>query len=87
MFKIVVVVFKRRFGVIGRIDINALHLSCVERQQGLERFKIIALNQHIARIRRTNGKPGDFFKQTVWDSLCCSDVFVSRQPIQNWHIR
>ena len=50
MLQIVVVVLEGRARVVGRIDIDALHPPGVERQQRLQRFQIVALDQHVAGV-------------------------------------
>ena len=39
MFEVVVVVFEGGAGVVGGIDVDALHLASVERQQRLQRLQ------------------------------------------------
>ena len=43
-----------RTSVEGRIDIDALHLASVIGKQRLQSFKVVALNQQIARVRIAN---------------------------------
>jgi hypothetical protein len=47
MFQVVVVMLKRALGVVGRVDEDALELPPVERQQGLERFEVVAVDQQV----------------------------------------
>ncbi len=47
MLQIVVVVLKSAAGVIGRVDEDAFDLPAIEREQGFQRFKVVALNQKV----------------------------------------
>ncbi len=49
MLKVIVVMLEGAFGVVGRIDEDALHPAPVERQQGLEGLQVVALDQQVAR--------------------------------------
>ena len=40
--------------VVGRVNIDALHLACIIGQQRLQGFEIVALNQQVARVRIAN---------------------------------
>ena len=37
-------------GVVGRVDIDALHLALILRQQGFQCFKIIAVDDHVLTV-------------------------------------
>ena len=47
MFEVVVVVFEGGAGVVGGIDVDALHLSRVERQQRLQRLQVVAVDEQV----------------------------------------
>ena len=47
MLQIVVVVLECGPGVVWRVDINALHLSGIKRQQGLKCLQIVAVDKDI----------------------------------------
>ena len=51
MFQRVIIMLEGAAGVVGRIDIDALHLACVVGKQGSQGLKVVALNEQIARIR------------------------------------
>lgn len=50
MLKIVVVMLKRAAGVIGWVNKDALHFSCIVGTQSFQRIEVVALNQHIGGI-------------------------------------
>ena len=87
MFKIVVVIGKCLTSVERRIDVNTLDLSRIERQQRLEGFQIVTLNQQIAGIRfpRREIGVGSIFQQPVGRTSGGAKILVSRQPVQNGH--
>ncbi len=47
-FETVVVMLEGRAGIIRRGDVDALHLTGVERQQHLQCFQVVALDEHVA---------------------------------------
>ena len=47
MFEVVVVVFEGGAGVVGGIDVDALHLASVERQQRLQRLQVVAVDEQV----------------------------------------
>lgn len=65
VFQLVVVVLERALGVVGRVDEDALHLPAVERQQCLEGFEVVALNQQVVGDARSPwaGRRGGGFDQ------------------------
>jgi hypothetical protein len=50
MFHIVIVMFKGGAGIIGRVYVDALHLSGIEGQQGFEGFKVVALDYNVSGV-------------------------------------
>ena len=50
MLEVVVVVLKRAFGVVGRVDEDAFDLPAIKRQQRLQRLQVVALDQKIIGI-------------------------------------
>ena len=55
MLQVVVVMLERAFGVVRWVDEDALDLPAIERQQGFQRFKVIALNQQVVLGWRERG--------------------------------
>lgn len=55
MLEIVDVVFEGTLRVVRRIDENAFHPAGVKRHERLERIKVVALDEPIARLRVTYG--------------------------------
>ena len=47
VLQVVVVMLERAFGVVWRVNKDALHLPPVKRQQRLERFEVVPLNQQV----------------------------------------
>ena len=47
MFEVVVVVFEGGAGVVGGIDVDALHLSRVERQDRPQRLQVVAVDEQV----------------------------------------
>lgn len=85
MFEIVVVVLEGGAGVVGRVDIDALHLTGVERQQCLERFEVVALDEHVAGARIASRKLRRFFEQPIGHAPGGADIVVAGEPVQNGH--
>ena len=56
---------KRAFGVVGRVNKNTLHLPPVKRQQCLERFEVVALDQQVASGLLRVAMGGDGVQQAV----------------------
>ncbi len=55
-------------GVVGRVDVNALHPSAIERQQGLEGQQVVAFhNQVSVRFLRLEGQFGNGLQRMVGD--------------------
>ena len=77
VFEIVVVVLEGRARVIRQINVDALHLAGVERQQDLEGFQIVALDEHVVGVWGAGGKIGGFFEEAIGDAGGV-DVGVSR---------
>ena len=65
MFEIVVVMLESRARVVRRVDVDALHLPGIKRQQRLQRLQVVALNEQVAGARVTGGQVGRFFQQTI----------------------
>ena len=78
--------FKCRAGVIGRINKNAFYLSGIERQQGLKRVQIVALDQHVAGVAVTVAEIGDFLQQSIRHRTGCMEIVIARKPLQGGHI-
>ncbi|OIQ86934.1 hypothetical protein GALL_311930 [mine drainage metagenome] len=47
VLQLVVVVLERALGVVRRVDEDAFHLACIERNQRLERQQVVALDQQV----------------------------------------
>jgi hypothetical protein len=50
MFQLVVVVLESRLGVVGRVDVDALHLPAIVGQQGFQGEQVVTLDQQVFRI-------------------------------------
>ncbi len=55
VLQIVVVVLKRRAGVVGRVDVDALHLPGILALQCLQRQEVVPVDEHIFRVRVGGG--------------------------------
>jgi hypothetical protein len=58
MFHIVIVMLKGGAGIIGRVYVDALYLSGIEGQQGLEGFKVVALDYNVSGVVEWGGGGG-----------------------------
>ncbi len=85
MFEIVVVVLEGRARVVRRVNVDALHLPGIERQQRLQRFQVVALDEHVTGVQVTRGKVRRFFQQTVGHPGGGMNVSIARQPVQSGH--
>ena len=60
VLQVVVVMLKRAFRVVGRVNEDAFDLASVEGQQGFQGFEVVALDQEIVldgRRGRSRGVP------------------------------
>ena len=55
MLQIIVVMLKRRASVVGRVDVDALHLPGVLALQCLQRQEVVPVDQHIFSARVGGG--------------------------------
>jgi len=78
MFQVVIIVIEGGSRVVRRINVDALHLPRVERQQRLERFEIVALKKHVAGVRIACAECGNFFQQSVRNGLGGLDILLTR---------
>ena len=69
--------------IVRRININALHLSRIIRQQRLQRLQIVALNQHVFRVRVAVGLDG--FQQAVRRAAGGLQILFAGKPSQRGH--
>ena len=72
-------------GVVGGIDIDALHLPAGARQQGLERVQVVALDDEVAAPRIARGKLGNRFEQAKWNVLVMFDDGGLADPVEGGH--
>src|SRR3546814_3320293 len=72
-------------GVVGRVDVDALHPAGVERQQGLQGLQVVALDEHVAGRGVAGREVRHFLQQAVGHALRGAKVVVSGQPVQGGH--
>ena len=77
-------------GVVGRVDIDALHLALILRQQGFQCFKIIAVDDHVLTAVVFGVLP--LLIKTVLplqhpegNFLMMVHDFIFTDPFQGWH--
>jgi hypothetical protein len=71
--------------VIGRVDVDALDLPAIAREEGLEGFEVVALDQEILGLGVADGKfPVTFQQSRRHSAMVLDDGFLS-DPIQRWH--
>ena len=77
-------------GVVGRVDIDALHLALILRQQGFQCFKIIAVDDHVLTVVVLGVLP--LLIKTVLplqhpegNFLMMVHDFIFTDPFQGWH--
>ena len=85
MLQIVVVMLEGRARVVGRVDMDALHASRIERQQRLQRFQVVTLDQQVAGVRIPRREVAGLLQQPVGHVGSGAKILVSRQPVQNRH--
>ncbi len=85
MLQIVVVMRESRSCVVGRVDVDALYPPGVKRQQCLQSFQIVPLNQHVGGIAIPRRKPWNILKEPILDPPGGPDVLLSGQPVQSGH--
>jgi hypothetical protein len=72
-------------GIIGRVDIDALHLTAIIGEQRLERLQIIAFDQQIARVRIPRRKRAVAVQQPRRYFPVMIDDGGFADPVQRWH--
>ena len=72
-------------GVVGRIDEDALDLSGIDRQQGLQGVEVVALNNHVFGGGVAIGEFGYGFEETVRNARGCGEVLVASEPFERGH--
>lgn len=83
MLQIVVIMFKCALCVIRRININTLHLPRIIRQQRLQRLQVVALDQHVFRVRVAERLDG--FQQAIGRAAGGLQIFFAGKPSQRGH--
>lgn len=83
MLQIVVVMGKGAARIVGRIDVDALHLARIVGEEGLEGFQIVALNEQI--VRGAVAVAFGLFQQAVRRAPGGAQVFFSAEPLQGGH--
>src|SRR5574344_2130609 len=72
--------------VVRRIDVDALDLALVARQQRLKRSKIVAVDDHVLR-RRRRAMPPLALQHTERHLVVVVDHLVFPSPFQHRHVR
>ena len=72
-------------GVVRRVNVDALDLSGVERQQRLERHEIVALHYEVALARLTAGEFGHVFEQMKGDGMVMVHHRLLANPVEGRH--
>jgi|GEM_PF-4479184 len=86
VLEVVVVVLKGVLGVVRRVYVDALHLPGVVGQQGLERFEVVAVDEHVGRGGVPPGERGVVFQQAVWHLRGLFYGLFFTQPGESRHI-
>jgi hypothetical protein len=73
-------------GVVRRIDVDALHLAGVVRQERFERNEVIALHDEISVTRLAAGEIGHVFEQVKRHLVVMIHHRLFPNPIQRRHI-
>ncbi|GAB2726422.1 hypothetical protein GCM10027019_02200 [Melaminivora jejuensis] len=77
-------------GVVRRVDVDALHLPGIARQQRLERMQVVALHDEVARVFALPRAAGELryrLQQTEWHFLVVLDDGFFADPVQCGHGR
>ena len=85
VLKIVIVMLEGAPRVVRRVYENAFHATGVIGKQRLQRFKVVALNEHVRRVAISGAVRAVRFQKAVRHSFGGLDVFVAVQPLQNRH--
>ena len=72
-------------GVVRRVNVDALHLPGVVRQQRLERDQIVALHNEIARARLAHGKLRHVAQQMERNGVVMIHNGFFSDPIEGGH--
>jgi len=72
-------------GVVRRVDVDALHLAGVARQQGLERMQVVALYDQVAAAAVAAGQVGHRLEQSEGHFLVMLDDGFLADPVQCGH--
>ena len=72
-------------GVVRRVDVDALHLSGVVGQKGLEGQKVVALHQQVAAARVAHRKAAIAPQQVVRHLPVMVHHRLLPDPVQSWH--
>jgi hypothetical protein len=72
-------------GVVGRVDVDALHLPGVARQQRLERVQVVALHDQVAAVAVAAGQFRHRLQQTEGHVLVVLDDGFLADPVQCRH--
>lgn len=81
MLKIVVVMLEGAASVVGRINVDALHLSGIVREKSLEGVQIVALNEHVASVAVAVGQVRRFFEKAIGRKGGAVNVLLAGQPV------
>ena len=87
VFEVVVVMLERGAGVVRRIDVDALHLSGIERQQRLQRLQVVAVDEDVVLGRFSIAKRLLLAENLHYDVLRRLDRFLAPHPVQHRHVR
>ena len=85
VFQVVVVVLEGAFGVVGRVDEDALDLPAVKRQQAFQRFEVVALDQQVALCRLRVAMRADGFQQAGGHAGGGGEGVWAAEPVEGGH--
>ncbi len=72
-------------GVVGRVDVDALHLSGIAGQQGLERMQVVALHDQVAAVSVAAGQLRHRLQQAERYIFVVFDDGFFADPVQCGH--
>lgn len=72
-------------GVIGRVDVDALHLPCVFGEQGLEGVEVVALDDEVPGVPAV-GERRIRLQQAEGHLLVMADDRVLSDPVERGHV-
>ena len=86
MLQIVVIVLERAPGVIGRIDVDALHLPAIKREKRFEGNEVVAMDNQVLSGCFGIAVDGFALEKVKGDfGGCATSVFIVH-PVQNRHV-